>query len=173
MTAQPQILAPPPAYSVAVFRALCKARAYLVAIGETEMHDAVDSLQEAAENGPVQEIGQDAVQSIMARAFERIEASMAEPDFELAEDLVAIDSPDLAPQSPRLGASGGVASAAALQRDVDQSSRKARAEGGPAASTVDAFKCVASQRDPDHLRRWLARRSSTERQQLKQMAALR
>jgi hypothetical protein len=184
MTTRPQALAEiadvRPTCSLAVFKALCEARAYLVAIGETEMHDATDSLQELAENGLVQQIGQDAVQAIMSAAFERVEASMAEPAFEPAEDLppAPIDTPPpepepIPPRSYRIVARDGVASAAELQRDVDQSSRKERTERGPATSTVDAFKYVVSLGDPAHLRRWLARRSSTERQQLKQMVALR
>jgi hypothetical protein len=171
MTAQPQAERPAvlPTCSPAVFKALCEARAYLVAIGETEMNDAVDSLQELAENGLVQQIDQDAVQAIMSAAFERVEASMAEPVFEPSEDLpiAPIDSPNIAPQSPRLGASGSVASAAELQRNCDRSIKQARIDGGPAASTIMALEYLIAQNDPAGLRTWLAKRPGEERRALK------
>jgi hypothetical protein len=48
------------------------ARAYLYSIGELDLHDAVDALQEHAErHGLIAEIGQDAVQAIMAEVFRR------------------------------------------------------------------------------------------------------
>lgn len=53
-----------------VFRARCEARAVLVAEGEMDFLDAVDGLQDAAvAYGLVAEIGQDAVQEVMAAAF--------------------------------------------------------------------------------------------------------
>jgi hypothetical protein len=53
-----------------VFRARCEARALLFATGELDLHEAVDGLQfDAVANGLVDEIGQDAVQRIMADAF--------------------------------------------------------------------------------------------------------
>lgn len=55
-----------------VFRARCEARALLCAAGELDLLDAVDALQAAAvANGLVVAVGQDAVQAIMAKAFER------------------------------------------------------------------------------------------------------
>jgi hypothetical protein len=52
------------------FEARAWARARLYAEGELELLDAVDELQAAAEqSGRVDEIGQDAVQAIMAEAF--------------------------------------------------------------------------------------------------------
>ena len=54
----------------AVFRERCEARAYLFAIGEFDLHEAVDVLQaDASRTGLVDHIGQDAVQAIMAAAF--------------------------------------------------------------------------------------------------------
>jgi hypothetical protein len=54
-----------------VFEERCEARAYLVAIGEMNFHEAVDGLQHAAEQtGLVEQLGQDAVQQILATAFE-------------------------------------------------------------------------------------------------------
>jgi hypothetical protein len=56
-----------------VFEARCEARAILFALGEFDLHEAVDLLQaDAIATGLVNEIGQDAVQVIMAEAFERI-----------------------------------------------------------------------------------------------------
>jgi hypothetical protein len=55
---------------VEFFRARAQARALLYILGEFSLHQAVDPLQEAAvKSGLVRELGQDAVQAIMARAF--------------------------------------------------------------------------------------------------------
>jgi hypothetical protein len=55
-----------------VFRARAEARAALYKAGELDLHEAVDALQETAiTSGLVDQIGQDAVQAIMAKAFER------------------------------------------------------------------------------------------------------
>jgi hypothetical protein len=52
------------------FRARCEARAILYAAGELNLHEAVDALQaDAVASGLVDEIGQDAVQQIMADSF--------------------------------------------------------------------------------------------------------
>ena len=59
------------ALSIEVFCSRCEARAFLVAAGELDLIQAVDELQAAAiEDGLVAEIGQDAVQAIMANAFD-------------------------------------------------------------------------------------------------------
>jgi hypothetical protein len=51
------------------------ARAFLWAVGEFEMAEAVDRLQHDAErDGLVQHIGQDRVQAILARAFVNVAA---------------------------------------------------------------------------------------------------
>jgi hypothetical protein len=56
-----------------VFRARCEARAILVREGEMGFLDAVDGLQNAAvAYGLVDAIGQDAVQQIIANAFEKV-----------------------------------------------------------------------------------------------------
>jgi hypothetical protein len=60
----------PPAL-VDVLAARAAARAYLFAIGGMEMADAVDELESYAHSsGLVRDIGQDAVQAIIATAFE-------------------------------------------------------------------------------------------------------
>jgi hypothetical protein len=59
--------------SVAVFVARAEARAILWQCGEFDLHEAVDALQASAEaSGLVAEIGQDAVQAIIADAFEAV-----------------------------------------------------------------------------------------------------
>jgi hypothetical protein len=48
------------------------ARSYLYSIGELTLHEAVDGLQHVAEQtGLVKRLGQDCVQEIMARYFEK------------------------------------------------------------------------------------------------------
>ena len=55
------------------FRLRCWARAYLVAACALDLHEAVDVLQaDAVASGLVAELGQDAVQSIMADAFREV-----------------------------------------------------------------------------------------------------
>jgi hypothetical protein len=56
--------------AIDVFRERCEARAILVEACVYHLQDAVDGLQQAAiESGLVAEIGQDAVQKMMADAF--------------------------------------------------------------------------------------------------------
>jgi hypothetical protein len=56
-----------------MFWACCEARAHLYAVGELDLNDAVCVLQErAVRHGLVAEIGQDAVQAIIAEAFHRV-----------------------------------------------------------------------------------------------------
>ncbi len=53
------------------FEARCQARALLYAIGELDLHDAVDVLQDdAVRDSLVADLGQDEVQRIMAYAFQ-------------------------------------------------------------------------------------------------------
>jgi hypothetical protein len=54
-----------------VFIARCEAISHLYAVAEMDLHDAVDRLQACA---PIEAIGQDAAQSIMAEAFKRASA---------------------------------------------------------------------------------------------------
>ena len=57
---------------IEIFRERCEARAMLVANGLMPLIEAVDGLQAAAERaGLVDELGQDAVQKIMAESFGR------------------------------------------------------------------------------------------------------
>lgn len=55
---------------VDVFAARCEARAMLVAAGELDLHESIDTLQAAALSyGLVAMLGQDEVQSVLADAF--------------------------------------------------------------------------------------------------------
>lgn len=67
--------------AINVLAARADARAYLYAIGELEISDAVDALEEfARKSGLTREIGVDAVQAVIAQAFEpyrREEAALA------------------------------------------------------------------------------------------------
>jgi hypothetical protein len=59
--------------TLAVFIARAEARALLWQAGEFDLHQAVDELQAAAErDGLAAEIGQDAVQKIIADAFAKV-----------------------------------------------------------------------------------------------------
>jgi hypothetical protein len=54
----------------------CWARAYLVECGKMDLQDAVDGLQDFASlSGFEETLGQDAVQAIMAKAFDRKQAA--------------------------------------------------------------------------------------------------
>lgn len=56
-----------------VFELRCWARAYLFAVGEYSLHDAVDELQDFADRlGLIDQLGQDAVQAEMQRHFDRV-----------------------------------------------------------------------------------------------------
>jgi hypothetical protein len=69
-TLRKPITSPVPA--IDVFQLRCEARAALVEACLLDLHDAVDGLQEAAiATGLVDDIGQDAVQVMMADAFAR------------------------------------------------------------------------------------------------------
>jgi hypothetical protein len=59
--------------ALAVFIARAEARALLWQTGEFDLHTAIDELQAAAERyGLVAKLGQDAVQAIIAKAFEAV-----------------------------------------------------------------------------------------------------
>jgi hypothetical protein len=59
-----------PVTAVDIFAARCEARAILYAVGEFDLHEAVDVLQDAAaRTGLVAALGQDAVQEILTAAF--------------------------------------------------------------------------------------------------------
>jgi hypothetical protein len=69
-----------------VFRARCEARAHLYATGDLDLHDAVDVLQEGAVKlGLVERIGQDAVQAIMAAAFNPVRDDLVSNEDKVAD----------------------------------------------------------------------------------------
>jgi hypothetical protein len=89
--------------AIDVFSARCEARAYLYAIGEIDLHDAVDGLQEHAERyGLIAEIGQDAVQAIMAEIFrhacdlimEPPPRGVAQSTLDAADYLLTVNDPE-------------------------------------------------------------------------------
>jgi hypothetical protein len=140
---------------VEVFTARCQARALLFTTGELDLHRAVDVLQDAAERtGLVTLIGQDAVQAMMADAFQAIQpdrsAAPAHPSNELY----------------RLVTRDGVVSAAELQREYDRALAERFRHRLP-ASTVDALYCVIAQKDPQRLRQFITGRSTHERKLIK------
>jgi hypothetical protein len=56
-----------------VFHLRVWARAYLYAVGELDLHEAVDVLaDDAITTGLVDQVGEDAVQAIVADAFKRV-----------------------------------------------------------------------------------------------------
>jgi hypothetical protein len=71
MTMRRRAKAAPTAFDM--FWACCEARAYLYAVGELELNDAADVLQECAvRHGLVDAIGEDAVQAIIVEVFHRV-----------------------------------------------------------------------------------------------------
>ena len=59
--------------AIEIFLARAEARASLYDAGELDLHNAVDALQETAiAAGLLEQIGQDAVQQILADAFARV-----------------------------------------------------------------------------------------------------
>jgi hypothetical protein len=73
MTAAAIAITPAPLTATDIFRARCEARALLYATSALELQEAVDILQHfATRTGLVEEIGQDAVQQVMADAFKRV-----------------------------------------------------------------------------------------------------
>jgi hypothetical protein len=120
-----------------VFQLRAEARAILVAECEMDFHEAVDGLQAVAvAYGLVAELGQDAVQAILAEAFAKVprageleDAIAATADF-LNEFLIDIA---LKPRSyvPR--------------------------------STIDAVSFLIKQNDPQRLRTFLAKHTAQER----------
>lgn len=142
---------------IEVFNARCQARALLFEAGEFDLHEAVEVLQDAAERaGLVTLLGQDAVQAIMADAFQTTEPGHNS------------DAPAPPSNEPyRLVSRDGVASAAAeLQRAYDRALAERFRQRLP-ASTVDALHYVIAQKDPQRLRQFITGRSTHERKQIR------
>ena len=139
---------------IEVFTARCQARAFLFNAGELELHEAVDVLQDAAERtGLVARLGQDAVQAMMAYAFQAIQ-----PDNSAGPD------PSNGPY--HLVTRDGVASAAELQREYGRALADRFRHRLP-ASTVDALHYVIEQKDPRRFQQFITGRSTHERKQIR------
>jgi hypothetical protein len=83
---------PAPITKEDVFRERCEARAILYAACEYDLHEAVDVLQADAErSGLIAEIGQDAVQTIMATAFRAVRDTQ-EPPTKVPEDIREVEN---------------------------------------------------------------------------------
>jgi hypothetical protein len=133
---------------ITVFQERCWARARLFAEGELELHEAVDELQNnAMGNGLVAAIGQDRVQWLMSDAFGAVRSSRALhgiPCLPTAWD-------------------------AEYEVDWDREAIERRISGHLSASTIDAFKHMLRQNDPDRLRKWLGRRTLPERRAMRDL----
>jgi hypothetical protein len=139
-----------------VFRARAEARAHLYAVGEFDLHEAVDALQDAAERtGLVTSIGQDAVQAMMADAFQ-----ITEPVHKSGASARSTSEPY------HLFSRDGVASTAQMQRAYDRTLAERFRHRLP-ASTGDALDYVLAQNDPQRLRQFLAARTPQERELMK------
>jgi hypothetical protein len=137
---------------IEVFTARCEARAHLFEAGELDLHRAVDVLQDAAERtGLVTSIGQDAVQALMANAFQAIQ---------LVPDSSAPASPSN--ELYRLVSQVGVVGAAEMQRAYELG-LAARFRHRLPASTIEALNFVVRQKDPERLRQFIAARTPHER----------
>lgn len=159
---------------LAVFIARAEARALLWQAGEYDLHEAVDELQAAAErDGLVAELGQDAIQAILAAAFKDPTASLRSTAEEAWEAPswreAAVDY-----HKDRDGQASVVRyDAAELERlralmDEDVSLDAAYAAlskpSGVAESTLKAAEhLLRHERDPKRLRAWLEGRSLSER----------
>jgi uncharacterized ParB-like nuclease family protein len=65
-----------------VLKVRAEARAYLFAIGDLDLHEAVDALEEYAhESGLVRKIGQDLVQEVIGNAFRPYRREATADDF--------------------------------------------------------------------------------------------
>jgi hypothetical protein len=74
MTNAARIAPAPRPSALAVFIACAEARALLWQVGEFDLHEAIDPLQDAAErDGLVAKLGQNKVQAILAKAFEAVQ----------------------------------------------------------------------------------------------------
>jgi hypothetical protein len=136
---------------IEVFTARCQARAHLVAAGKLELHEAVDVLQDAAEHtGLVTSLGQDAVQAMMANAFQTTQP---------VHDSDARARPANEPY--HLVSRDGVACTAQMQRAYD-STLAERFQHHLPASTIEALNFVVRQNDPKRLRQFLAGRTVHE-----------
>jgi hypothetical protein len=124
------------------------ARAYLWAIGEYEIAEAVDVLQhDARRDGLIERIGQDAIQAILAAAFQRYrDMGKNSKENKVGVTLQTTCRQNLAP-GDRLN--------------------DPRRQG--IASTIKAFRYVLQHNSPEQIHAWLERRRPDERAMLRKL----
>jgi hypothetical protein len=138
-----------------IFRARCEARARLYEVGQLNLIEAVDALQAFAVRVElITSLGQDAVQAIMAAAFEPV------PSVPTEEDAEAPPKPELA--DIPLIATHGVPRAAAFQREYELRIKRQCERFGPAKSMADASEYLA-RTNSQRLKAWLLEHSPAER----------
>jgi hypothetical protein len=161
-----------------IFIARAEARAMLWEAGEFDLHEAVDKLQADAERDSlVDEIGQDAVQAILAKAFivdapPKFGGSLPDPieidelsNTELVDTFIALcrqaderarDKP-VDPNIVRLREL--MADGVSIERGWHEINRRDHV----AAATMQAAEYLAQQDDVERFRQWLDRHSAAER----------
>jgi hypothetical protein len=152
----------------AVFRLRCEARAELVAACLMDFHEAVDGLAAAAvASGLVKDIGQDAVQAIMAEIFADVPRIRREvsPDAIAAWDApswrrAAVDYNDEIKKSGRV-----LIVETNPEREIGPTGITASTL---AASSLAAVEYLIKQNDAERLRKWLAKHTAAERRAIKQ-----
>jgi hypothetical protein len=151
-----------PLGNVEDFLEVCDQQAWFYAEGWISLHTAVDNLQYLAERwGLVDELGQDAVQAIIAEpsAIVRSEAGDEPSEYRSAADIVR--GWELA--DPRdCWKHTGETPPPEIVRNSDVSGKPAntRRPYSTPDSTISAFFFVARQDDADRLARWLADHSA-------------
>jgi hypothetical protein len=124
------------------------ARAYLWSIGEYALHEAVDQLEaDALRDGLNERIGIDGVQQFLADAFKQYRDGAVDP--EAGTDI---------------GKSERQISFGALWDQLNDPRSRPTPQ-----STIEAFRYVIRQSNPEELRVWLARRRPDERVALRKM----
>ena len=135
-----------------VLVARAEARALLWYVGDLTLHDAVDQLQADAErDGLVDDLGQDAVQHILARPFallrerlrEHVHERPAERAYEHPIEVQSISGQQIF--GAWLVSERGVAPASELQRLVDEAMKRHDEHGAPQV-TLEALVVVFRER---------------------------
>ena len=134
------ITAPPSlAFLQDVFRERAEARALLYEACLFDLHEAVDVLQQAAEDyGLIAAFGQDHVQAVMATAFHMLHSAEVKAPVVIDQQSLSAEDGDDGNDDERL-----------------------------ATSTVHAVQYLIQQNDPKRLRTWLAKHTQRERLAIK------
>jgi hypothetical protein len=124
------------------------ARAYLWSIGKYELHEAVDQLEaDAWRDGLNERFGIDGVQQILAEAFRQYREGAVDPE-----------------PTTDIGKSERQISFGALWDQLNDPRSRPMPQ-----STIEAFRYLVRQSNPEALRAWLARRRPDERVALRKM----